>query len=175
MKVAFSGTQSSGKTTLVNILHQDSQFKDFKLFSEITRKIHARGFKINQDGDNRTQVEIMKEHQRRIKTIGNAIYDRSSLDGLVYTDYLYRQGKVTLSTLKFAFDIFSETIEEYTYIFYTGAEIPLKKDGVRSPDMAFRKDISRIFDSYIMLFKIPVLPLKGSVEERLKFVKGALK
>ena len=174
MKIAFSGAHSSGKTTLVEALRKDERFKDFQFLTNITRDIEAKGLNINEAGDDATQEAIMKEHLRRSMLPGDAIYDRSSLDGVVYTDYLYNRGKVILKTLKAAGEIFQQTIGIYDHIFYTAADIPLVDDKVRSINDNFRNDVIKIFDFYIAKFNLPVTILQGTVEERLKTIEGVL-
>ncbi len=174
MKIAFSGAQSSGKTTLVEALRTDAKFKDFQFFTSITRDIEAKGFKINEEGNDATQIEIMNEHVRRLATDKDGIYDRCTLDGVVYTDYLYQQGKVDRETLATAVDMFQATIKKYDYIFYTDANIALGNDGTRSTSIAFKNAIVDAFDFYINKFEIPVISLRGTVEERLKTIQGVL-
>lgn len=174
MRIAFSGAQSSGKTTLIKALQKDPKFQHFNFFTEITRGIQAQGFSINEAGTDATQLEIMMEHLRRLQAPGDNIYDRCSLDGAVYTDYLYYQHKLSTKTFSIALNIFQSTIADYDYIFYTDANIPLEDDAVRSTSKEFRNEIIFTFEHYIKDFQIPVIPLVGSVEERLKTVREVL-
>ena len=100
VRVAFSGAQSTGKTTLLNALRDSADFKDCKFWDEITRQIKEQGFEINEQGTDATQLKIMQEHKRRVsvKDSGLVIFDRCSLDGLVYTEYLYNRGQLTKET-----------------------------------------------------------------------------
>jgi nicotinamide riboside kinase len=170
MRVAISGAQSTGKTTLLNALREHASFKKCKFYDEITRQIKERGFKINEQGTDATQLEIMREHKRRVnaKDSGLVIFDRCSLDGLVYTQYLFNEGQVTEETLAEAVKVFEETITQWDAIFYIKPEFDIADDGVRSVDVEFRNSIATLFDFFIEKYKLQVIMLTGSVEDRVR-------
>ena len=172
IKICLSGAQSSGKTTLLNALRGDSFFRGrYSFLTEITRRVQEQGFTINEKGTDATQRAIMEEHSRRARSPYDAVIDRCSLDGVVYTHYLFNHGQVTEETLKYAQTIFLHTIYKYHYIFYTDPNIPLVDDGVRSVNKEFKDEIVTLFNEYIIVYVLPVIVLKGSVQERLDTLK----
>ena len=175
MKIAFTGAQSTGKTTLLNRLKHDPMFNlEFEFIDEITRRMTKKGLKINEGGDDMTQLLIMNSHIKN-SLIDNVIMDRCALDGLVYTDWMSRKGKVQEWVLQYAGNVFKMLIARYDYIFYLTPEFEIEDDGVRSTDIDFRNEIVDLFDHYIKEYKIPVIKLTGTVEQRLNKIKETIK
>ena len=95
MKLAFTGAQSTGKTTLLKELKRDPDFSlKFDFRDEITRRMQKKGLSINESGNDITQLLIMNSHIKNT-LIDNVIMDRCIIDGLVYTNWLHTEGKVS--------------------------------------------------------------------------------
>ena len=141
MKIAFTGAQSTGKTTLLKELKRDPDLSlkyDFR--DEITRRMQKKGLSINEGGNDITQLLIMNSHIKN-SLIDNVIMDRCALDGLVYTDWMSRKGKVQQWVLQYADNVFKMLIDRYDHIFYLVPEFDIEDDGVRSTDIDFRNEI----------------------------------
>lgn len=170
MKIAFTGAQSTGKTTLLESLKGNDTYKyEYEFIDEITRRMVKKGLKINEEGSDTTQLLIMNEHIKNL-LYPNVIMDRCMLDGVVYTRWLYEKGNVSKWVWEYAQNVFEKYINRYDYIFYLTPEFKIVDDGVRSIDTTFRDEIADLFEQYITLFSIPVISLSGSVEERLQKV-----
>ena len=175
MKIAFTGAQSTGKTTLLNRLKHDPMFNlEFEFIDEITRRMTKKGLKINEGGDDMTQLLIMNSHIKN-SLIDNVIVDRCVLDGLVYTDWMCRKGKVQQWVVEYADNVFKMLIDGYDHIFYLEPEFGIEDDGVRSTDIDFRNEIVILFEKYIKAWDIPVVKLTGTVEQRLNKIKETIK
>lgn len=170
MKVGISGAQSVGKTTLLNALRSEKIFNTFVVCDEITRRIKSYGVGINEDGTDVTQRLVMQEHVMNVFLHDNMLTDRTSLDGLVYTTWLYESGKITKDTLKYALTVFKKVQPLYDYQFYIVPEFDLVDDGVRSADLDFRDRIVHIFEQCILDHKINVVRISGSVRTRVEQV-----
>ena len=99
MLIGFTGAQCTGKTTLLNLLKEDlcgNKFKkasdgvyrdEWNFVPEVTRKVMREGLSINEDGDNLTQLFILKEHLQNhvVASSEKWILDRCILDGYVFT------------------------------------------------------------------------------------------
>jgi len=171
MKLAFTGAQSTGKTTLLKELKRDPDFSlkyDFR--DEITRRMQKKGLSINESGNDITQLLIMNSHIKNT-LIDNVIMDRCALDGLVYTDWMYRKGKIQQWVIEYADNVFKMLIDRYDYIFYLVPEFDIEDDGVRSTDIDFRNEIVILFEQYIKAWNIPVIKLTGS-RAKVKQNKG---
>ena len=177
MIVSFTGAQSTGKTTLLNSMRNWKNLKDYVFVDEITRNVSKLGMSINEKGDDATQTAIMNAHIENLKKGDNLILDRCSLDGVVYTHYLYLHGKISKDTFDYARQIFFETCLKYDKIFYLKPEFDIVDDGVRSSSVQFRDEIADIFERYIAeynLRKYNIVEISGSVEERLETIKKVM-
>lgn len=180
MLIAFSGAQSTGKSTLLRECKKLNQFKDYTFVTEVTRRIKRdNNAEINNMADNYdyTQSLIMADHVRN-STLTNAILDRCFIDGFIYTAYLHAKGKVSNDVFENARSVYYDGFANYDIIFYTDSGIPLVNDGVRSIDMKFRNDIIGMFEEEIsemnMFAGIPIVRVKGTVEQRIDIIKNWL-
>lgn len=174
MRIAISGAQSVGKTTILNALRSEKIFKDYHVANEVTRRVKGYGLPINEFGGDSTQRLIMQEHIVNTFMYDNFIADRSAWDGFVYTAYLWSNGRVSHDTLDFARSVFMKVQPTYDLQFYIEPEFDIVDDGVRSVDKAFRDDIIRIFESTAIDYKMNAVRLSGSVRERVEQVLTAI-
>ena len=184
MRIAFTGAHSTGKTTLLNELKNDKQFNlEYEFIDEITRRMTKKGLKINEGGDDMTQILIMTEHirnvyggraDRLVRSI-HQIYDRCALDGIVYSHWLLDKGKINRSCFDACELIYKKLKNKYDVIFYTSPkDVKLVDDGERSIDIHFREDIISLFNMYMDSYKGKIVVLEGPVEERLQTIKETL-
>ena len=172
MRIGFCGSNSTGKTTLLNGLREGTQLKDYVFVDEITRSI-GNLVPINEDGDTTTQLLVMNSHIQNL-LMENFVADRCMIDGYVYTAYLYEEGKLPEWVLSYAYQVMLTYIEKYDHIFYIPIEIPLEDDGVRSNSEEFRNKIDEIMKSVVVgiqtIRDIKITTITGSVEERLQTI-----
>ena len=174
MRIAFTGAHSTGKTTLLNELKNDKQFNlEYEFIDEITRRMTKKGLKINEVGDDMTQLLIMNSHISNILN-EKCIMDRCPLDGVVYTRCMYEKGQISDWVMDFAENVFTRIIENYDYIFYLSPEFDMEDDGVRSIEEGFQKRIVKLFEDYILECEVPVIHLTGSVQNRIKQLKETI-
>ena len=170
MRIGISGAQSVGKTTLLNALRSEKCFKDYTIRNEVTRSVKALGININESGSDISQQLIMKEHIYNLVMFDDMITDRTALDGLVYTTWLYDSGKVSPECFVETQMVFEKTIKMYDYVFYIAPEFPIEDDGVRSASKQWQNEIVTLFDAVIDTYKVPVINVSGSVRERVNTI-----
>lgn len=170
MRIGISGAQSVGKTTLLNALRSEKCFSDYDIRNEVTRTVRSYGLAINEHGSDTTQQLIMKEHIYNLIMFDNMITDRTSLDGLVYTTWLYNNDKVSPDCFLETQKVFEKTIKMYDYVFYIAPEFPIEDDGVRSASQEWQSEIVQLFDEAIEIYKVPVITVSGSVRERVNTI-----
>ena len=175
MRIGISGAQGTGKTTLLNHLRLEDAFMDYDICDEVTRRVKSYGLPINENGNDITQRLIMQEHIVNVFMHPNMITDRTALDGFVYTQYLFKSGKVSAETLKYAQKVFERLIFKYDLLFYIEPQFNLEDDGVRSPSIMFRDRIVSYFDEVIIHYELPIIRLTGSVKERVNQVITTMK
>lgn len=174
MLIALSGAQCTGKTTLLTALRNSDVGNKFTFVDEIVRTLQKQGFKINEAGNDETQIKVMETHASYCNLSGDVLVDRCALDGLVYTEYLWRHHNITRATYTKCIKIFLDTIMNYDVIFYLTPEFEIIPDGTRSTDVEFRREVVEIFEKIIKDYKLTVVRLTGSVEERLSAMKKIL-
>jgi|TARA_R110000851_G_scaffold176256_1_gene322855 dephospho-CoA kinase len=182
MIISFTGAQSTGKTTLLNLI-RDKNY-DFNYVDEVTRRIKREyNLPINESGGDITQSMIMADHIANVYKKGDhdvTVLDRCAVDGVVYTQWLYNNGQVKKATLDHAKLIFEMLIEEYDAIFITSpVDVELVDDGERSTNIEFREDIQSLFDMYIGHLMVDnkdenVFVVAGTVEERMNYIQKVL-
>lgn len=171
MKIAFCGTQSTGKTTLLNEMIKWKEFGDYFISTNISRTLQQQGYPINEEGDYLTQVLIEEKHIENL-THSNLLADRSILDAYIYSYYLFLHGKITEVEMSDLEEIFEKYVFDYDMLFYIKPEFPLFKDGVRSESEEFRREIDNLFDQFIQLYELPQMVLvSGTLEERIQTIR----
>lgn len=174
MKIAITGAQSTGKSTLLQYLKKDVDLTGFEFIEELTRQIAAKGININEEGSNFSQIFTVTIHAENIIK-KHFISDRCALDGLVYTRWLYDNELVDKWMLDYAIGVASEVLPRYDIIYYLPPEIPIEDDGVRSADVKFRDEIVKLFEEYIQHFNLQPTTLTGTVAERARQFKRPLR
>ena len=174
MLVSFTGAQSTGKSTMLNMCCTHPVFRKFHCVPEVTRKVkREQNLDINEQGDSVTQLFILKEHLHNHYLKGDALLDRCIVDGVVYTDYLYYNNMVDQWVYQYALKLFDLLAPRLDVIFYTDADdVELVDDGERSVNNKFRNDIILSMKSYLgySACKDKVVYLRGSPEERMKTI-----
>ena len=170
MKIGITGAQSVGKTTLLNALRSEKLFKDYVICDEVTRRVKSYGLPLNEEGTDITQRLIMNEHIVNVFMNGNMLTDRTALDGLVYSTYLYKNNKISLNTLKYVKDVFYKVWQSYNCVFYIEPEFEIVDDGVRSNNKQFRDEIAELFETVIEKEKLNLRRVKGSVRDRVNTI-----
>lgn len=170
MRIGITGTHSTGKTTLMHALRSESVFEGFQICDEVTRWVKSLGVDINENGSDLSQELVMMKHVYNIYMHEDMLADRTTLDGLVYSRALHAAGKISDKTLQKVHTVFSKTIDEYDFLFYIKPEFDIEDDGVRSSDKEWQKVVEELFDSAIEHFELKVIPISGSVRQRVEQV-----
>lgn len=175
MKIAIVGTHCTGKTTLIKELLKKGEFKDFQFISSSTRQSSSYGLKINEDGDDLSQLYMAScDFKNIIEARENVISDRCLLDTSIYTRYLWEKGqckKETLDTISF---LWNTVRSQYDFLFWLRPEFNLVKDGVRSVDKGFQESID-LFFNLTSREKENLIVLSGSIEEKINELLNIIK
>ena len=127
--------------------------------------VQSSTIKINEDGDDLTQLLTLNVHVNNI-VYNNFVSDRSIIDAVCYTHYLYSEDKVSEWVMTYATNVMKQIVFLYDRIYYLPNELAIKDDGVRSNSETFRDDIVELFEYYIEEYNLPVIKLQGTVAER---------
>lgn len=174
MRIGITGAQSVGKTTLLNALRSEKFFKDYAICDEVTRRVRSYGLPINEDGTGVTQRLIMNEHIVNVFMNEKMLTDRTALDGLVYSTYLFKHKKIGDKTMQYVTDVFNRVWAQYDHVFYIVPEFEMEDDGTRSISKSFRDEIVEIFEWAIEKRKLSMTRVTGSVRNRVDTIIGIL-
>ena len=151
-------------------MRSEKLFKDYVICDEVTRRVKSYGLPINEEGTDITQRLIMNEHIVNVFMYGNMLTDRTALDGLVYSAYLYNKNQISANTLKYVREVFNKVWHSYDYVFYIEPEFEIVDDGVRSINKQFRDEIAELFEYVIEKENLSMLRVKGSVRNRVNTI-----
>lgn len=171
MKIIFIGAQGTGKSTLIEKIQKDF-LPNYIISPSIGRELKQMKLNINLDGNDETEKMAMTLHKKRFEEQGeNVLYPRSFIDNLVYTEQVYREGKVSRDTFKYCYEQAKEYMPQYEMFFYIPIEFDIEGDGTRSTDKEFQDETDILLQEYIRGFELPVNVLKGTVENRFETFK----
>lgn len=169
MKVAISGTHSTGKSTLLEHLQNISQLQEFIFVEGVTRQAAKQGLPINELGSDLTQLYcIGKDLENLLRYQSQSfISDRCVWDTKVYTDYLYLHRQISVQTKEYIDILFRQMIGNFDMIFLLKPEFGLVDDGVRSRDIKFQSDINDLFIETASLVGIgKICEISGTVQQK---------
>ncbi len=96
----------------------------------------------------------------------NCLFGRSIIDSIVYSQALFAS---SIDVNKY-FELLTETYSKVNCFFYIPLEFALESDGVRFDDEKLQKDIDDRMKAIITNIQLPIIEVKGSVEERVKTI-----
>ena len=171
MKILLTGTQGSGKTTILN------EFKNagWNVITEVVRNLSKEGIKINELGNEDGQKKIFETYKKLLSE-GHYISDRGLTDVASYTWYLVNKGEIHPSVLWEQLEDIDDFFRSNpdALVCYFPIEFPVVDDGVRSVDEDFRKEIDNNIKSILDSREIPYIIVTGDVENRISIIKNAI-
>ena len=172
MKIGLCGTLSVGKTTLVHVLKQLDQFKDYETATERSKYLRDQGISLNTDSTLKGQLVFAAERSIELMK-PNIITDRTVYDVCAFTLsaksigwFEKRQFTELLMTLR----------NDYDAIIYVSPEgVEIEDNGVRTTDAEYRTKIDITIQN--MLLEYPpnkLIKISGSTEERIATILSQL-
>lgn len=172
MKIGLCGTVSVGKTTLVNALKEVEQFKDYEFATERSKYLRDQGIALNTDSTLKGQIVFAAERALELMK-ENIITDRTIYDVMAFT--FSAESISDFEKRDFA-DLMFRLAKEYDVVIYVSPEgVEIEDNGVRTIDAKYRGSIDNAIK--LMLNEWPpvkLIEIKGTTEERIETIKGAL-
>lgn len=178
MKISISGSQCTGKTTLIQSLKLQDIFKSYYFAEEVVRSLKRKAeekgevFLFNKQYNKESQDAIFQEHINNLQH-ENLIADRSLLDAFVYTTYGFYKGEVPSQDFVNYEQIFLQHIKSYDVFFFLPISFDLVEDGIRSNDKKFREEIEEIFLRTLASYSISYQVL-DKLDNRVNVVSSVL-
>ena len=155
MKIAFTGTASTGKTTLIKELYKNNEFNQFKLeflTTDARSILDSLGFK-QMDFMTKFQTKQFQEiyFQKKIKNEidkDNIIVDRSFVDVASYWLIRECENNVALAG-KLIEDSCKQSKKYDLHFYFPYGIIPFEDDGYRSRNESQRKQIGEQIKKFL--------------------------
>ena len=174
MKIGLCGTMSVGKTTLVNALKQESEFKDYLFRTERSKHLNSMGIPLNTDSTLKGQLVFASERAAELMQ-ENIITDRTIIDVMAFCELSKSMSKVEKDHIN---GVLWHLIKEYDIIFHIDdLSVPIEDNGVRETNKDYRLDIHQKITSILEMHRYmpgKVIKLSGTTEERITKIKETL-
>lgn len=187
MYIHFTGAQGTGKTTLLNQLvgesiKFDSGINIHTITNVVRNLVRREGVQINKKGNSASQNLIFNEYLKIFNGIDTNIdwvSDRSLIDVVAYTKYLYEHKKASKKCYESQLQSLKLWCEENlrvkdTLFVYFPIEFEVVNDGVRSLDEDYRKEIDKNIKDILTDINVNYYIIEGSQDERLEMMKNII-
>ena len=174
MKIGLCGTMSVGKTTLVNALKEDLDFKNYIFRTERSKYLNSIGIPLNTDSTLKGQLVFAAERAAELMQ-ENIITDRTIIDVMAFCELSKSMSKAEKQHIN---GVLWHLIGEYDIIFHIDyLSIPIEDNGVRETDKNYRLAIHKKISSILGMHKLmpgKVVTISGTTEERINKIKSAI-
>jgi nicotinamide riboside kinase len=174
MKIGFCGTMSVGKTTLVNALKNEPEFKDYKFATERSKYLSSLGIPLNTDSTLKGQLVFAAERAAELMQ-EKMITDRTIIDVMAFCELSDSMNEAEKQHIS---GVLWHLIKEYDIIFHIDdLSVPIEDNGVRETNKNYRLDIHKKISSILGMHRwMPgkVVKISGTTEERINQVKASL-
>lgn len=173
-KYFFTGTHSTGKTTILDELKKSTVFNNFEFHNSVTRKVKESGYKINTEATDTDQCKIIELVDEYYDNLGSAniVFDRCVVDTLAYTMYLFDTGNVSKSTVDYCINVFNKYKNMHDHIFYFKTEFDVVIDDVRVDNNNFRVNVEKNIELILHQNDIPYTLVTGDVAVRVNIIEN---
>lgn len=152
MRIAFSGTANTGKSTLVKdfltVWHMystpDKSYRDVIIDNDLGHSKSA-----TQQGQQQI-LDFMVEQMKGKTSSDNVVYDRCPIDNIIYSMWAAekQQGDIDDEFIARCIPIVRESIKDLDIIFWLpfNESIAIKNDNMRETDELYIREINNIFE-----------------------------
>lgn len=173
MKIAFTGTHSTGKTTLLNDIEKMLDGK-LRLHSvtEIARGIIEKGYPLGMDANIDSYVHYINNQiiaeNAQMHGCDIFISNRTLLDPVAYAIVNRKLPRPYISEyfIEMMKNVWLLEKERYDLYIYFPIEFELEHDGVRPAGEKYRKNVDDVIVSLLNQYKINYIKISGDRDKR---------
>ena len=174
MKIGLCGTMSVGKTTLVNTLKEDLDFKNYIFRTERSKHLSSIGIPLNTDSTLKGQLVFAAERAAELMQ-ENIITDRTIIDVMAFCELSKSMSTAEKQHIN---GVLWHFIKDYDIIFHIDdLSVPMEDNGVRETDKNYRLAIHQKISSILGMYRYmpgKVVTISGTTEERISKIKDTL-
>ena len=174
MKIGLCGTMSVGKTTLVNALKNEPEFKKYTFRTERSKYLNSMGIPLNTDSTLKGQLVFASERAAELMQ-ENIITDRTIIDVMAFCELSKSMSKAEKQHIN---GVLWHLIKEYDIIFHIDdLSIPIEDNGVRETNKDYRLAIHEKISSILGMHRLmpgKVVTISGTTEERINQIKTSM-
>ena len=174
MKIGLCGTMSVGKTTLVNALKKEPEFKNYTFRTERSKYLNSMGIPLNTDSTLKGQLVFAAERAAELMQ-DNIITDRTIIDVMAFCALSKSMSKAEKDHIN---GVLWHLIKEYDIIFHIDdLSIPIEDNGVRETNKTYRLDIHQEIYTILNMHRYmpgKVVTISGNTEKRINEIKKSV-
>ena len=173
MKIGLCGTMSVGKTTLVNALKNEPEFKNYTFRTERSKHLSSIGIPLNTDSTFKGQLVFAAERSAELMQ-EKIVTDRTIIDVMAFCALSEAMNIEEKNSLK---STLSHLIKEYSVIFYINdLSVPIEDNGIRETDERYRVYIDDKIKEIISKYKDQciIMDISGTTKDRVNRIKSVL-
>lgn len=180
MKVAFAGSHSTGKTTLLDEIVRVATLQKVVTIKEIARVVIERGFPLEKNSTTDSFANYIKDQLRAERDSENLTFDLLVSDRTILDAYGYATVNRSLPRPHVP-DYFIEMLQEvaireaqfYDLFVFFPVEFDMTPDPVRPNDLAYREAVGLALREALQRFGIRHIVVTGNTEQRLQILRMA--
>ena len=174
MKIGLCGTMSVGKTTLVNSLKNEPEFKNYTFRTERSKYLNSMGIPLNTDSTLKGQLVFAAERSAELMQ-ENIVTDRTIIDVMAFCELSESMSEAEKQHIN---GVLWHLIKEYDIIFHIDdLSVPIEDNGVRETDKDYRLAIHKKISSILGMHRLmpgKVITISGTTEERINKIKNSV-
>lgn len=182
MRIAFTGSHCTGKTTLLNdIINYCGQDIKINSITEVARKIIDKGYPLNQDANVDSYIHYINDQLNAEKVSMNEcdlfISDRTLLDPVAYAIVNSQLPRPYIPEyfIEMMTNVWLLERTRYDLYVYFPIEFPLEIDGIRPIDEQYRSDIDERIQLLLNKHKINYVTVSGNKVQRRDYLIKIIK